>query len=173
MKSKIILFIFISIFLVSCNANKKINGKYRSNFADLGFYITAIELKADSTFHYELSGDLLQTELTGKYKIKKSKLYLRFYKLKGEREAEIIKISGKDTIVNFEDFEKIHFYELKKENEIEYHLKYKISNDKLQSYNFQTGNLVRKGKKSSNSRRYLIFGPKYHMKKRYLKKIAE
>jgi hypothetical protein len=100
-------------------------------------------------------------------------LYLRFDKLKGEREAEILKISGKDTIVNFEDFEKTHSYELKKENEIEYHLKYKISKDKLQSYHIQTGKLVHKGKKYSTSRKYLIFGPKYHMKKRYLQKITE
>lgn len=88
MKLKIILFIYISIFLVSCNANKKISGKYRSNFADLGFFITEIELKSDSTFHYEFSGDLLHTELAGKYKIKKNKLYLRFDKLKGETEIE-------------------------------------------------------------------------------------
>ena len=173
MKSKIILFIYISIFLVSCNANKKINGKYRSNFADLGFFITEIELKADCTFHYKFTGDLLHTELDGKYKIKKRKLYLRFDKLKGEAETEIVKINGKDTIVNFEDFGKTHSYELKKENEIEYHLKYKISKDKLQSYHIQTGKLVRRGKKYSNNRKCIIFGTKYHMKKRYLQKLTE
>lgn len=171
MKLKIILFIYISMFLVSCNTNKKIDGKYRSNFADLGFFITEIELKSDSTFHYEFSGDLLHTELAGKYKIKKRKLYLRFDKLKGE--TEIVKINGKDTIVNFEDFGKTHSYKLKKENEIEYHLKYKISKDKLQSYNIETGKLVRKGKKYSNNRKYIIFGPKYYMKKRCLQKVTE
>ncbi|MDX6189717.1 hypothetical protein SGQ83_10170 [Flavobacterium sp. Fl-318] len=149
MKPKIILLICFSIFLMSCNVSEKIDGKYRSNFADLGFFITKIELKSDSTFHYEFSGDLSHQELDGKYIIKKKKLYLRFNKLKDETESEIVKINGKDTIVNFGNFGKTHSYELKKENEIEYHLKYKISKGKLQSYNTQTDKLVRKGEKYS------------------------
>ena len=173
MKFKIILVIYFSTFLISCSVNKKVEGKYRSNFADLGFFITEIELKPDSTFHYAFSGDLIHTELDGKYIINKNKLYLRFNKLKGETESEIVKINKKDTIVDFEDFGKTHSYELKKENEIEYHLKYKISKDKLQSYNIVTDKLVRNGKKYSNIRKYIIFGPKYHKKKRYLQKVTE
>ena len=153
--------------------NKKVDGKYRSNFADLGFFITEIELKSDRNFHYTFSGDLIHTELDGKYIINRNKLYLRFNKLKGETESEIVKINEKDTIVNFEDFGKTHSYEIKKENEIEYHLKYKISKDKLQSYNIVTDKLVRKGKKYSNNRKYIFFGPKYHKKKRYLQKVTE
>jgi hypothetical protein len=173
MKFKIILVIYFSTFLISCSVNKKIDGKYRSNFADLGFFITEIELKSDNTFHYDFSGDLIHTELDGKYTINKNKLYLRFNKLNDDTESEIVKINGKDTIVNFENFGKTHSYELKKENEIEYHLKYKISKDKLQSYNIVTDKLVRNGKKYSNNRKYIFFGPKYHKKKRYLQKVTE
>ncbi len=90
MKIKIILALYFSIFLVSCSVNEKIAGKYRSNFASLGFFITEIELKPDNTFHYDFSGDLQHTELDGVYKVEKNNLYLLFDKLKGETEPDAI-----------------------------------------------------------------------------------
>ncbi|WP_458008581.1 hypothetical protein [Flavobacterium sp. PL002] len=173
MKLKIILVIYFSTFLISCSLNRNVDGKYRSNFADLGFFITEIELKPNNTFHYESSGDLQHIELNGNYTILNDKLYLRFEKEDNETEKRAVKIIGKDTIVDFEKLNNSHNYKLKKENEIEYHLKYKISKNKLQVYNIETGKLVRKGKKYSNRRKYLIFGPKNYMKKSYLKKITE
>jgi len=173
MKLKTILSLCILTLLISCNANKTIEGKYRSNFADLGFFITEIELKKDSTFHYEFSGDLIHTELDGNYKVENKVLYLRFNKLKGETENEIVEVNGKDTIISFEDFGKTHSYDLKKEKEIEYHLKYKISNEKLFAYNIQTNKIVRKAKKYSHKRKYILFGSKYYNKKIYLKKIEK
>ena len=101
MKFKTILFIYLSIFLISCSVKKKVDGKYRSNFADLGFFITEIELKSDSTFHYKSSGDLQHIELEGYYKVNKNKLYLLFGKSKKELENEAIKIVGSDTLINF------------------------------------------------------------------------
>lgn len=169
MRIKIILGLYFSIFLVSCSVNEKVTGKYRSNFASLGFFITEIELKPDNTFHYEFSGDLQHTELDGIYKVEKNKLYLLFTKLKGETEPGTIKIVGNDTIVDFEKLGNSHSYEIKKENEIEYHLKYKISKNKLQSYN-QTNKLVRKAKKYSEKRKYIVFGPKIYKRKYYLRK---
>lgn len=173
MKTKIILFFYISIFLISCGVKEKIDGKYRSNFAELGFFITEIELKSDSTFHYKFSGDLLHTELDGKYIIKQKKLYLRFDRLKNETQSEIVKINEKDTLINFEDFGKTHSYELKKENEIEYHLKYKISNHRLYVYNVLTDKIVRKANGYSINRKFYLFGTKYYRKKRYLNKIEK
>ena len=173
MKIKIILSILILTLLFSCNTKKSIIGKYRSNFAEMGFFVTKMELNKDSTFFYEFSGDLLHTELDGKYKIENKILYLRFNKLKGETESEFVKVSGKDTIVNFENFGKSHSYELRKENEIEYHLKYKISNQKLFVYNIITNKIVRKVNGYSINRKYYVFGPKYYKKKRYLKKIEK
>ncbi|NRS90816.1 hypothetical protein HNQ02_003763 [Flavobacterium sp. 7E] len=153
--------------------NKKVDGKYRSKFADLGFFITEIELKSDSTFHYKSSGDLQHTELEGNYKVLNNILYLRFDKQNGEIEKDVVKIKGNDTIVDFEKLNNSHNYKLKKENEIDYNLKYKISKNKLQVYNIETGKLVRKGKKYTNRRKYILFGPKNYMKKSYLKKITE
>jgi hypothetical protein len=173
MKLKIILFIYFSTFLISCSVNKKVDGKYRSNFAEMGFFVTKIELNRDNTFHYEFSGDLLHTELDGKYRVENKKLYLRFNKLKGETESKIGKVNGKDTIVNFENLGNSHSYELKKENEIEYHLKYKISKQRLFVYNVQTDQIVRKANGYSETRKYLFFGPKYYKKKKYLKKIEK
>ena len=173
MKLKIILVLYFSFFLISCSVNKKVDGKYRSKFADLGFFITEIELKSDSTFHYKSSGDLQHTELEGNYKVLNNILYLRFDKQNGEIEKDVVKITGNDTIVDFEKLNNSHNYKLKKENEIDYNLKYKISKNKLQVYNIETGKLVRKGKKYTNRRKYILFGPKNYMKKSYLKKITE
>ncbi|MCG2612000.1 hypothetical protein LZZ90_10825 [Flavobacterium sp. SM15] len=166
MKIRITLSLFFLTLLTSCNVNKSVIGKYRSNFAQLGFFITEIKLNTDNTFHYEQSGDLQYTELEGKYTIKSNKLYLRFNKLKGETDEDAIKIVGKDTIVDFEKVMNSHSYELKKENELEYHLKYKISKGKLLAYHIQTNKLVKKAKTYSDKR-------KYYKKKYFLKKIEE
>ena len=170
MKTKIILFFYISTFLISCSVKEKIDGKYRSNFAEYGFFITEIELNPNTTFHYELSGDLQHTELNGNYTILNNKLYLKFEKGNEETKKSVVKIIGNDTVVDFEKLNYSHNYKLKKENEIEYHLKYEISKNKLQSYNIETGKLVRKARKYSNRSKYLIFGPKNYMTKSYLKK---
>jgi hypothetical protein len=170
MKTRITLSLIFFTLLISCNVKEKFIGKYRSNFAEMGFFITKVELKEDKTFHYVCSGDLMYTELDGKYIFKNKNLYLRFNKLKGETESEIIKVNGKDTIVNFENMGKTHSYELKKENEIEYHLKYKISSQKLFSYNVKTNKIVRKANGYFSTRKYLIFGSKYYKKKNYLMK---
>lgn len=146
MKLKITLCFSILLLVASCAVSENIIGKYCSNFASLGFFITEIELNSDNTFHYKFSGDLQNQELDGIYKIKKNKLYLRFNKLKGEGEDNAIKIVGKDTLVDFVKLMNSHHYELKKENEIEYHLKYKILKGKLQVYNIQTNKLVKKSK---------------------------
>lgn len=81
---KILKFILIITILNSCALNKKIEGKYRSNFADLGFFMTTINLKDDKTFEYNFSGDLVNQELTGTYIIDKNLLYLKFSKEKFE-----------------------------------------------------------------------------------------
>jgi len=97
-------------------------------------------------------------------KLKKNKLYLRFYKLKGEDDA--IKIVGKDTLVDFVKLMNSHSYELKKENEIEYHLKYKILKEKLQVYHIQTNKLVKKFKAYSEKENW-------QLKEYFLKKIKK
>jgi hypothetical protein len=166
MKIKITLCFSILLLFASCAVRENVIGKYRSNFASLGFFITEIELKSDNTFHYKFSGDLQHKELDGIYKIKKNKLYLRFNKLKGEGEDDAIKIVGKDTLVDFVKLMNSHSYELKKENEIEYHLKYKILKEKLQVYHIQTNKLVKKFKAYSEKENW-------QLKEYFLKKIEK
>jgi len=57
----------------------KIIGNYRSNFAELGFFVTQIELLPDSTFEYEFSGDLFYDRAKGKYKVHNDTIYFEYY----------------------------------------------------------------------------------------------
>ena len=166
MKIRIVLFFYVLLLFTSCGISENINGNYRSNFAQLGFFTTEIELKLNNTFSYQHSGDLQHTELNGIYRIINNKLYLRFDKFKGETEQDAVKINGKDTIVDFEKLMNSHSYELKKDNGIEYHLKYKISKNKLFVYNIQTNKLVKKAKTYSDAK-------KYYKKKYFLQKVEK
>jgi len=78
MKIKITLCFSILLLFASCAVRENVIGKYRSNFASLGFFITEIELKSDNTFHYKFSGDLQHKELDGIYKIKKKQTLFAF-----------------------------------------------------------------------------------------------
>ena len=172
MRSQLIFIIILFGTMTSCKMNKTIIGKYRSNFAEIGFFITVIDLKPDSTFHYIFSGDLAHNESDGIYKTKKRTLYLRFNKLKEEYKSPVLGTTeNPDTTLNFEDWQNSHSYYLKQENGIKYHLKYQIGSEKLKVYNFETDKVVRKAKYFSDNRRYVFFGPSFKKKKWYLKKI--
>jgi len=162
MRAKLLI-LCIAIILIACKSNQNIAGKYSSNFAENGFFITKIDLKHDKSFHYKFSGDLIHTELDGSFKIKDNTLYLRFDKLK--REIDI-----SDTITNWFNENP---YDLKRENGIEYHLKYKIRGNRLYTYNLESGKIVRRIKKYTNRRKYIVFGPKCYKKEWYLRKIDE
>jgi hypothetical protein len=147
--------------MISCKSNQNITGKYRSNFPDLGFFMTEIVLKYDKSFHYKFSGDLEDTQLDGNYKIESNTLYLRFNKLRKIVEPN-------DSLI---DWYNEHTYDLKVENGIEYHLKYQIRGNRLYSYNILTGKIVSRVVFAGNRRKYILFGPKSFKKERYLKKI--
>jgi hypothetical protein len=66
-------FVPLIFIIFSCSTKQNIYGTYESNFADLGFFITKIELKKNSTFNYNFAGDLINQSLTGKYYIRKKK----------------------------------------------------------------------------------------------------
>ncbi|WP_353100841.1 hypothetical protein [Myroides odoratus] len=154
------------ILLTSCSSTKTLNGKYRSNKAELGFFITELNFKNESDFEYKFSGDLQRTELIGTYKIVDNNVYLKFNKEKGQIESE------NDSLVIVEILTgNCHNYDLKNESNIDYHLKYKIRGNKLFSYRIDNGKLVTKSKYYTNTKRFLLFGSKWKSKKSYLKKI--
>ncbi len=163
---KIIKFILIIFALNSCASNKNLEGNYKSNFADLGFFITTINLKNDKTFEYNFSGDLVNQELTGTYKIDKNLLYLKFSKEKFEIESKNDSLSITELLSG-----NYHNYELKNENGIQYHRKFKIGNKKLFSYRIDNGKLVKRAKKYSDKKRFIFFGPSSKMKRTFLRKI--
>ena len=72
------LFFLLTFFLglISCSSTKNISGTYRSNFADLGMFITKLTLKSDSSFEYRFRGDLIFDTATGRYNIENRKLIL-------------------------------------------------------------------------------------------------
>ena len=152
--------------MISCTVNKNIAGKYRSNFADLGFFMTEINLKPDRSFHYVFSGDMQHSELDGKYQIRNNRLYLRFDKLKDTTE-----LADNVTIVDLSNWQNTHFYDLNTENGIEYHLKYQINGEILHPYHITNDRIVRRGKFITDKKRYILFGPTCYNRKWYLKKV--
>lgn len=148
--------IFLSFVLLSCSSNRKIEGTYKSNFAESGFFMTEIEFKNDSTFIYKFSGDLIHQQLTGNYKIDQQNVYLRFKKNKGEIESQNDVSVAKILSGNY------HNYEIKNEDGIEFHIKFKRKNDKLFLYNIDNGELVTDSQYYSGA---------WKSKKIYLKRI--
>ena len=153
--------------LLSCNPQKNVQGVYKSKQAEFGFFITKVELKNNNEFNYEFSGDLQHTELSGIYKQSNHYLYLKFNKNKGEIESSNDSLAISDLLSG-----NYHNYNLKSENGINYHLKYKIKGDKLFVYRIDNGQLNKKSKVYTNQKKFLFFGTKWKYKRYYLKKLS-
>jgi hypothetical protein len=138
--------------MISCSSNREINGVYKSNRAELGFFITTIKFKENGVFEYNFSGDLINKDLSGNYIIRNRTAYLKFKTNKNEVESVAEGLNSNS-----------HNYELKKEHNILYHIKFKIDNDKLLSYRIDNGKLVRNGK--------VYDGKNWILKPIYLEKI--
>lgn len=164
---KIFILILALLLLSSCSSQKKLQGIYKSNKAEFGFFVTKIDLKNNNKFNYVFSGDLQHTELSGIYKLISHNLYLKFSKNKGEIESVNDSLTISDILSG-----NYHNYDLKSENEINYHLKYKIQGNKLFAYGTKDGQLKKKSKIYTNQKKFLFFGTKWRNKRAYLKKIT-
>ena len=154
------LLLTVFIGLISCNTTLNIPGTYRSNFADLGFFVTNIKLKSDSTFEYRFRGDLLFDTATGNYEIKKRKIILTY-------DPKPIDTSGLSYLrsIGF----KIDSSVTSKSDAGLPHIFY-IRNRRL--YNsYQDGKIVRRATTYHKTRKYLFFGTHYYKKKWYLKQV--
>ncbi|PIF34728.1 hypothetical protein CLU81_5389 [Flavobacterium sp. 9] len=153
---KLSLLLLLFLF-VSCNSNRNIYGTYRSNFAQLGFFVTAIKFNADSTVKYKMAGDLMNEELTGKFKISRNIAYIKFDKLKYDTAADTLSFDElMEMPIDTNQFQNMHLYDLKNENGIPYHLKYKIKHNKLLVYHMQTGKIVRRAKGSKRIAKFYL-----------------
>ena len=153
MKAKTLL---ISIVLISNNlfGQEKVFGYYSSNVAELGFFVTRLELNKDYTFDYEFSGDLIHQKGKGTFEILgKNVISLKFENVnQGNSDVEDLLSPGNNKI---ED------------------QKYKYKNGKLFSIH-KDGYVVKRGQAYSRHKRFLFWGERYLTKRRiYLKKQTE
>ncbi|MDR7370167.1 hypothetical protein [Flavobacterium aquidurense] len=145
------------LLLISCNSRKNLIGTYRSNFAVHGFFVTQIKFNPDSTTEYRMAGDLMNENLTGRFKVSNNIAYIKFDKLKYDQSKDNLSFSEILTKeVDTNEYRNMHSYDLKYENSIPYHLKYKIKQNKLIVYNIVTGKIVRKIQGSMNKRKYYL-----------------
>jgi hypothetical protein len=154
---KISFLILLFLMLISCNSKKQIIGKYRSNFAEYGFFVTQIKFNSDSTAEYHKAGDLISEDLTGKFKVSHNIAYIKFDKLKYDVSHDTLSLNEiLEREIDTNQFRNGHYYDLKFENGIPYHLKYKIKHNKLLIYNITTGKIVRRTKGSRKKAKFYL-----------------
>lgn len=154
------------LLFLSCNSQKKLQGTYKSNKAEFGFFVTKIDFKNNNEFNYVFSGDLQYQFLSGHYTVSSHNLYLEFNKNKEEIQSVHDSLTIADMLSgNYNN------YDLKNENGINYHLKYKIKGNKLFVYDIKSGQLKRKSKVYTNQRKYVFWGTRWKYQRIYLKKI--
>lgn len=155
--TKVFLFLSIIFIFNSCSSNKNFQGRYRSNFAQLGFFVTDIKFNRDSTVEFHKAGDLMNENLTGRFKVSNNIVYVKFNKLKYD--------TSKDTLsfdellkapIDTNEHKNLHYYDLKFEDNIPYHLKYKIKQDRLLVYNVETNQIIRRFKGSKKVAKFYL-----------------
>jgi hypothetical protein len=139
--------ILLTLISLATFGQRSLPGYYSSNVADIGFFLTKIQLNNDSTFKYEFSGDLAYNKGTGKYKIENKNItHLTF---------------DTDSIDTLEKA-------LSRGGERPSRLLYK--NGRLHSFR-KDGQIVKKGKGLSRHKKFLFFGDRYLTTRQfYLKK---
>lgn len=75
---KFLLVILVLVFGCSTGGRKPVLGTYRIKFASYGMFGTTIELKADSTFVKNFSGDMMNDNSYEKWSVLKDTLMLSF-----------------------------------------------------------------------------------------------
>ncbi len=154
-KTSFLLILFL--LLISCNSRKNLIGTYRSNFAVHGFFVTEIKFNPDSTTEFHMAGDLMNENLTGRFRVSNNIAYIKFDKLKYDQSKDTLSFSeilAKEVDTN--EYRNMHSYDLKLENGISYHLKYRIKHNKLLVYNIVSDKIVRKSQGSKNKRKYYL-----------------
>jgi len=157
---KAISFILLSYSLFSCNSTKNITGKYRSNFAVHGFFVTRINLKADSTFGYRMSGDLIFDTSSGHYKLTKD--YLILYHEPFQPDTSEYGRYGKEAVMLS--------YALSTNNHLNNPGKYIVGHKKIFVCD-STGSLIKKQFGYSKHRKYLIFGKHWYKRRYFLNRV--
>ena len=154
-----LLFCFFLFGLFSCSSTKNIAGKYGTNFADMGFFGTTINLKQDSTLEYIFGGDMIHHHIIGHYKIYDHKVYMVFDK-------EILDSNFASTSF----FPDTLYKTVYKGDTILYQSFCYIGHNKLFFAHAKTGKKVSKARRYNKRKEYLIFGSHYYKRRWYLKR---
>ena len=154
-------FLFLLCGLFSCSSTENLAGKYRSNFVVHGFFVTRINLNADSTFGYRMSGDLIFDTSSGHYKIKKD--YLILYHEPFNLDTVDYSKYGKEAVLLSNA--------LSTNNHLNGPHRYVIGDNKLFVCD-SSGKIVKKQFGYSKRRKYLLFGKHWYFRRYYLKRVA-
>ena len=150
----------ISFFLCSCGLTHNVSGKYRSNFAVHGFFVTRINLNADSTFGYRMSGDMIFDTSNGHYRLDNKYLVITHQPFKRDT-SEYGKYEKGNILLSSA---------LSTNNHLKSSEKYVIGHNKLFVCD-SNGNVVRKQFGYSKPRKYLFFGKHWYKRRYYLKRV--
>jgi hypothetical protein len=155
---KLVLFFLIASMLWSCSSKRSIVGTYRSRFATLGFFVTTLKLKSDSSFDYTFVGDLISRKATGSYVMYKRKLILAYN----------LTPLDTGTLKSYKELG-LHVSDSLK-NETGYPHVFYWGNNKLFD-SWQDGKIVRRTKTYHKQKEFLLFGSHYYKKKYFLKRV--
>ena len=126
-------------------SQSKLTGFWVSNMAEIGFFVTKLQLYPDSTFKYEFSGDLAYDKATGVYRLERNILYFQYDSVK----------------IDKTDFVEI----LQNRNNKNRPKQLLYRNNKFWFFN-SNGKVVKYGKGQSRHKKYLLFGDNYLKKRR-------
>jgi hypothetical protein len=139
---KTITSFLLTLISFAALGQKGLAGYYSSNAAEMGFFVTTIQLQKDSTFNYSSRGDLLHNEGRGRYTVDKKNIIHFTFDPKPQ----------KDSVALFEEA-------LSGGPPILERLRYK--NEKLYSFHITEGHVVRRGQALSRRKKFLFWGERY------------
>lgn len=143
--------------MFSCTAKRELVGTYRSNFAEVGFFITQLHLLPDGHFTQTFSGDLIRNLSDGSYHTEGNRLILD-YKSKSvdPTMVELLKAAGADSL-NFESDS------LQRDT-------FLIKHKKL--LHIYEGKTIRRAQRYNKVKRFVILGSHYYRRKYFLRKVS-
>lgn len=112
MKTSIINITVVVIFSLILNplfAQKDYVGHYKTNFAEIGFFSSHIELSSDNSFKYEFQGDMCYDYCEGTFEMKNDTLTLQVTKT-SNREIYLLDSLLIDFGDNYENIRPLKYY---------------------------------------------------------------
>jgi hypothetical protein len=146
--------------LLSCSSTESLVGKYHSNFAVHGFFVTRINLNVDSSFGYRMSGDLIFDTSFGHYTVKDNCLVLYHEPFIPDTVGHPESEKGAILLTKA----------LSTNNHLTGPEQYVAGRNKLFVCD-SSGKVVKKQFGYSKRRKYLLFGQRWCFRRYYLKRI--